>query len=284
VAQQAIVTLLLASAVLAGGNEVLPEERGGTPGTTISINGALLYYEQDGSGPPLVLLHHFGSSSQAWKPFVPEFAKRYRVIAIDLRGHGRSTNPSDQFTHRQVADDILGVLDALGISRFKAIGASSGAMALLHMATREPDRVEAMVLVGGAPYFPEEARAIHRAHDCEANLTPEEWERKRQLHLQGDDQIRALARQFCAFETSYDDLTFTPPQLATIKAHTLIVHGDRDAPLPVPIALEMYRAIPRSYLWVIPNGDHLPVFRPEHRAEFQRIVLAFLGGQWERDR
>ena len=72
-------------------------------GQLAPVNGIQLYYEAYGEGPPLVLLHNFGSSGAAWAPLVPEFAKAYHVIVPDLRGHGHSTNPSGQFTHRQAA-------------------------------------------------------------------------------------------------------------------------------------------------------------------------------------
>ncbi len=62
------------------------------------------------------------------------------------------------------------------------------------------------------------------------------------------------------FSTSYDDMAFTPPLLATIRARTLIVHGDRDPLYPVDLALELYRNIPQAALWVVPNGGHGPIF------------------------
>src|SRR2546428_5336277 len=128
-------------------------------GEIASVNGIQLYYKIHGKGPPLVLLHYFGGSSESWAPFVPEFAKQYKVIAVDMRGHGRSTNPSGQFTHRQSAFDIFALLDQLGIKQFKAIGMSSGGMTLLHMATQQPARVESMIVVGATDQFGPEARA-----------------------------------------------------------------------------------------------------------------------------
>ena len=70
-----------------------------------------------------------------------------------------------------------------------------------------------------------------------------------------------------------------PPRLATIDAETLIVFGDRDPLYPVALAFDLYRAIPRSYLWVVPNGGHGPVFRDAAPA-FARTALDFLRGGW----
>jgi len=75
-------------------------------------------------------------------------------------------------------------------------------------------------------------------------------------------------------------MAFTPPLLASITAKTLVVHGDRDDFFPVPIPVEMYRSIPNSYLWIVPNGGHVPI--GDHAEEFKRLALEFLGGKWER--
>jgi pimeloyl-ACP methyl ester carboxylesterase len=117
-------------------------------GHMASVNGIEMYYGLHGDGPPLVLLHGFTGSNHHWQPFIADFAQEHTLILVDLRGHGRSTNPSNQFTHRQAALDVFALLDQLGIDTFKAVGASSGGMTLIHMATQQPARVEAMVLIG----------------------------------------------------------------------------------------------------------------------------------------
>jgi pimeloyl-ACP methyl ester carboxylesterase len=205
-------------------------------GHLASVNDIQMYYEVWGEGPPLVLLHQFAASGAVWAPMVPEFAKSYRVIVPDLRGHGRSTNPSARFTHRQAALDIFALLDQLNVKVFKAIGASSGAMTLVHMATQQPSRLEAVVMVGGTDQFAAETRRIASNPDCE-KLTPEDWKRMREFHKNGDDQILALQHEFCGLKDSYDDMNFTPPYLSTISARTLIVHGDHDVffPLRIPV-------------------------------------------------
>jgi pimeloyl-ACP methyl ester carboxylesterase len=242
-------------------------------GRTASVNDISMYYETYGEGEPLILLHGFSSSGATWKPVIPELSKQYRLIVPDLRGHGRSTNPTNKFTHRQSALDIYALLDQLGIKQFKAMGISTGGMTLIHMATQQPARVDAMVLIGATIYFPEQAREIMRKSTPES-LNEQGWARMRQTHKLGDEQIRALRAEFYAFKDSYDDMNFTPPYLATITARTLIVHGDRDQFFPVEIPVQMYRSIPRSYLWLVPNGGHVPIF--DHLAEFNQVTGAFL--------
>ncbi len=251
-------------------------ETSSNAGQTEEINGMEMYYETCGQGEPLVLLHGGGGVGANWALVFKEPPKGYRLVIPDMRGHGRSTNPSEGFTFRQLALDVFALLDRLGIERFKTIGLSLGAKTLLHMATQQPDRVEAMVLVSATPYFPEQARKAMREMTPE-NRSDAEWEQMRQWHKHGDEQIRGLWRQVNAFKDSYDDMNFTPPYLSTITARTLIVHGDRDPLYPVDLAMEMYGAIPQAYLWIIPNGGHGPIFG-DMAGRFVETALAFLQG------
>jgi pimeloyl-ACP methyl ester carboxylesterase len=245
-------------------------------GRTANVNGVQLYYETYGEGSPLVLLHGFLASGKVWEPYVAHFAKYFRVVVVDMRGHGRSTNPTNQFTMRQSALDIFALLDQLGVKNFKAIGASAGAMTLIHMATQQPGRVEAMILISGTPYIPISGRKDLRPAD---SLKPQDYEWLRKYAAFGDDQIRSLADQLYNLRDNYEVMNFTPPYLSTIKAKTLIVHGDRDPLFPVEMALEMYRSIPNAYFWVLPNGDHGPI--DKHPDVFKQWALEFLRGEWD---
>jgi len=226
-------------------------------GHVAAVNGMEMYYETAGDGPPLLLLHNFFGSSQVWgESFKETLAPAYRLVIPDLRGHGRSSNPSQTFTHKQVAQDLFALLDHLQLDRYRAIGVSTGAMTLLHMATQQPARAEALALIAGTSYFPEACRARQRENSPDS-IPPENWQLLREQHLRGDEQIHALFQQFQEMAEIYDDMTFTPPHLATITAPTLIIHGDRDRLFPVTIPVEIYQAIPHAYLWIVPNALHL---------------------------
>src|SRR3954466_5157600 len=225
----------------------------------IPINGFEMYYEERGGGEPLVLLHGGTGIGADWQHVFPGGAPAgFRLIVPGLRGHGRSTNPG-AFTFRDAARDIFALLDHLGLARVKAIGLSMGAKTLLHMATQQPQRIEAMVLVSATPYFPAQARAAMAQVSVDA-FSEADWNAQRQRHVHGDAQIRLLFDQVRGLKDSYDDMAFTPPLLAAITARTLIVHGDRDPLYPVELALELYRSIPNAALWVVPNGGHGPIF------------------------
>ncbi len=241
---------------------------------TASINEIEMYYEIHGDGEPLLLLHGFTGCGGDWAHIDPELTKGFQAIVPDMRGHGRSTNPSSIFSHRQVASDMFALLDKLNIQKFKAVGLSGGGNALLHMAHAQPDRVEAMVLVSATSYFPEQARAIMRQVSIDT-ISEEEWQTLRQRHRHGDSQIRALYAQCAAFATSYDDMNFTPADLSTISARTMLVQGDRDVLYPIDISVEMYKAIQRCSLWVVPNAGHGPVFG-DINTYFAKTAAVFL--------
>jgi len=241
---------------------------------TISLNGLELYYRDSGSGNTILLLHGFTGSGDDWQHVFAQPIEGRRVIVPDLRGHGRTTNPDGTFRFADVARDVFALLDLLGIDRVSAIGMSAGANTLLHMATQQPARVQAMVHVSGTPRFPDQARMIMRTMTAETR-SEAEWAEMRGRHHHGDDQIRALWKHARGFADDRDDMNFTAAALSGITARTLIVHGDRDPLYPVELAVELLRGIPNAALWVVPNGGHGPIFG-EQAAPFVRTATAFL--------
>ena len=244
------------------------------------INGIRLYFEEYGQGVPLLLLHGFFCSGAMWSPHIAALSRRYRLIIPDYRGHGRTENDLDEFTHRQAALDLHSLLDRLGVDHLAAMGISSGGMILLHMATQRPERIRRMALIGSTHYFPAGCRRIMAEHTQEA-LTPRIIADRSRVHRLGEKQIRAMQAHFNGMKDRPDDMNFTPPFLARIRAETLIIHGDRDVFFPVALPVEQYRHIPRSYLWIVPFGGHVPLDRIE--GLFHEAALEFLAGGWSED-
>lgn len=238
--------IVIATALALVGSHLKAQEQVVAPtvevkGKFAEINGIRMYYEIHGQGEPLLLLHGFNHSGSVWQEFIDEFAEKYKVIVPDLRGHGRSTNPTDNFTHKQSALDVYALLKELEIDSFRGMGISTGGMTLIHMATQQPERPESIVLIGATTYFPEQCRKLMRMWS-EQGFPEGEWKRMREIHKNGDEQILSLHKQFVGFEDSYDDMDFTPPYLSTIKAKTFIVHGDRDMFFPVSIPVQLYES------------------------------------------
>jgi pimeloyl-ACP methyl ester carboxylesterase len=246
----------------------------------IHVNGIELHWEEAGEGEPLLWLHGGMGSGADWRYMFKEPPAGFRIVAPDLRGHGSSTNPSGEFTFRQCANDVTALLAHLGLSQVRAIGVSGGGIVLLHLATAHPASIASMVVISAPPYFPEQCRAVQRQFS-EAMIGAADMERMRQRHTRGETQIQQLLEMVRRFASSYDDVSFTPPYLATIRAETLIVFGDRDPLYDVSLALELYKSIPRSYLWVIPNAGHGPVFA-DAAAAFAATAIPFLNGSWRK--
>jgi len=242
-------------------------------GRLIRVNGAALHVREQGTGEPLLLLHGFLACASTWDPFLEQLAARYRVIVVELRGHGRSTNPSRTFTMRQSGEDVLAVLDSLRLPRVRAMGISAGGMTLLHVATRHPERIQSLVLVGATTQFVDQTRAIIRGARRET-FSPPFLAELRKCTSRGDAQLDELLAQFHAFEGMRDDPNFGPADLRRIAAPTLIVHGDRDEFFPVDIPVAMYRYIPKAQLWIVPGGDHVPIYDP--LVPFADVALRFL--------
>ena len=223
---------------------------------TVDVNGVELFYRIGGHGPPLLLIHGFTMVGHYWDRFLKEFGSHYTVIIPDLRGHGRSTNPSGEFTYRNVARDMFGLLDHLGFVRVRAIGYSAGANTLIHMAAQQPERLEAMVLVAGAHRLTLGARKAFRGLPVLEDLS-EEWQKYySRSHPNGEIQIRSLLSQLRGLADNYADFDFSPEHLSAIPVRTLLVCGDRDEFYPMEVVLELYQALPNAALWVMPGLGH----------------------------
>jgi pimeloyl-ACP methyl ester carboxylesterase len=98
----------------------------------------------------------------------------------------------------------------------------------------------------------------------------------RECAKRGDEQIRQLIAQFNALHNNYDDMNFTAQSLSGIMTHTLVVYDDRDRFPPVEIPVSIYRSIPDAALWIIPGGDHAPIY--DATVPFTSIALRFLDG------
>lgn len=251
---------------------------------TVDLGGPEIFYRTYGMGPPLLLLHGFTSTGELWSDFLPELSQSYRLIVPDMRGHGRSTNPSERFIHAESASDILALLDHLGIDKVQAVGHSSGALTLLHAATREPSTFRSLVLLGAPVNIPESVRDFLRGISFEGYPTHVR-ENLLRWHPGGENQIRRLISQIHQFaDDARDDVNFTASQLGSITAETLIIHGDRDVH-PIEVAVETYRAIPNAYLWAVPNGNHALVFEAwdgtfAGSESFLPVLQDFLSGDW----
>ncbi|MFI5407229.1 MAG: alpha/beta fold hydrolase [Nitrososphaerales archaeon] len=260
-------------------SNVTAQEAVSSNGKFATINGMKIYYEESGQGMPVILLHHFFATASQWKSYIPELAKKYRVITVDLPGHGRSDymDTTKVFLHQKATEYIIGLIDFLKLDSVYLIGASSGGPITLYLSTLRPDLVKRAVVIGGFIDRSKQVREILAGWSKNPDAT--------EIASHGKEKAILLHKQFIYFSQLYGDPSFTPDVLSTIRAKTLIIHGDNDQFFPISNALALYQNIPNSYLWIVPNAGHFcfpPYLGPEDERDFIRKTMAFLNGDWDK--
>jgi pimeloyl-ACP methyl ester carboxylesterase len=120
-----------------------------TPGR-VSVNGMQMYYEVSGSGEPLIVLHGAYMNIPSMGAIIPKLAETHRVYAIELQGHGRTTDIDRPLTYQNLADDVAAFMDALELPKADIFGYSMGAIAGLQLAIRHPAKVNKLISASGA--------------------------------------------------------------------------------------------------------------------------------------
>jgi pimeloyl-ACP methyl ester carboxylesterase len=192
-----------------------------------------------------------------WDHIASELSGDFTMVIPDLRGHGRSTNPGNEFDHRRFAQDALELMSSLDYDAFAAIGHSAGAITLLHLSSTAPERVTWQVLIAGAPVIEADHGALLSAWPEPEDLDPTLREFFLREHPGGALQIEQLLDGMRKFGVKRDDINFDAETVGRITAPTLVVWGDRDD-ARVELALRLYREIPEASLWVLPGMNHFP--------------------------
>ncbi len=231
-----------------------------------------LYYELHGDPetPPLVLLHGAAETFRSgWRRQLQAFCQHYRVIGVDLRGHGRSNNPADRLDLRQMADDIRELLGHLGYASAHVCGHSGGASTALFLAVRHLDCLRSLILVSNN-FELDQARAALDFWNPERirREQPRWWEELERLHPDPERLLRWWA------EEDVQRPDFRPRELQHIHVPTLLLNGDRDEIIPLDQTVKLYRILPNARLGIVPGArHHLPLRRPQ---VFNLLVLEFL--------
>jgi pimeloyl-ACP methyl ester carboxylesterase len=235
-------------------------------GQYVQANGLNMYFEEHGSGKPLILLHGGTLTSFAWQPHIPLFAKHFRVIAPDSRGHGRTNNPTGTFSYRLMADDVAALIEALSLTKPLVFGYSDGGQIALEMGMCYPNLTAALV-VGAAWYkFSEAYVNALRAFGFEGpgvvnieqmqRANPHWVEVLKTAHMRADDPNywQTLLKQVS--KMWWTPLDYTAGDFERITKPALILMGDKDEGIPVEQAVEMYHLIPNAELAILPNATH----------------------------
>ena len=204
----------------------LPASEAGTP--WIEVDGRLVYVEQSGRGEPLVLIHGFAASSYSWRKVMPDLARHYRVVALDLYGFGWTERPEDRacYTRDGQVALVLGVMNALSLDSAHIIGHSYGGAVTMALAADHPERVRSMTLVDSAAIDYPLTRRRWFAHSRVLS-----WMFVRGLALRTSIVERA-------FERAYHDDNLVTPELVGAYLERLriegVTHTYRALSLPPP--------------------------------------------------
>lgn len=229
--------------------------------------GASLHYEDEGSGPLLILLHGgTGTGAYDWEFQRPRLREKYRVVVPDLRGHGRSSDPEWQLDINTIGEDLLLLIDRIGQRPAAIIGFSIGATAGLALLCRQPDLTAAFVAIGASVRGRPES-----VDDITAGPWPKELMALSHEHG-GEDHWRKLRRRLG--ESWATHLNITEADLRQIAIPFLAVCGDRDRIEPPETALHIARTVPRGELLILPRAGHF-VTR-DRPAEFGVALDGFL--------
>ena len=238
----------------------------------VRVNGAVLWYATIGQGPPVVLLHGGLANADWWGLQISALAPGHRVIAMDSRGHGRSTRDASPFGYDLMADDVVGLLDALHIPLADIVGWSDGAILGLDLAIRHPDRVGKVLT-----FAANTSTSGLRPHPGQSPVFRRFFERARRDY----ERLSPTPHDFDAFVAAIDQMWRTEPnwtdaQLRSIRAPVLVVDGDHDEAIRQDHTRAIATAIPGAELLILPNTSHFAFLQDPDR--FNTAMLRFLDG------
>lgn len=253
----------------------------------------ITYYEEAGSGEPLVLVMGISGDLQGWALQVPALSKHFRVITYDNRGAGRTNAPDKPYSIAGMADDLAALLDEIGVAKTNVLGFSMGGYIAQEFALKYPTRLEKLILLATAPNIDGFGRTVIK-----------NWVNIRRSNMSREQQARYAAQFLYSpglldddsrFERSIQNSLSNPyaqqdhafirqaqavlgfdvrDRLGNIKAPTLIAVGKDDILVPARNSERLQALIPGSTLKVL-DGAHLGPM--EYPNEYNAAFLEFLG-------
>ncbi|MHA1466524.1 MAG: alpha/beta fold hydrolase [Promethearchaeota archaeon] len=268
-------------------------------------NGIKICYSDHGDGFPIILIHGIGAKKETWIAQLKALSKKYRVIAIDVRGTGKSDRPNVLYTMEMLADDIKSLMDYLKIEKAHIVGRSMGGMIAQELVLKYPKLVEKLILITTSPGFPDEEGVemmikgrIEEIKDIRTNPEQSFWRKARMLfHQKFRKEMEANPKKKFYGIWSAEDLikedSIDPPtaqdlinqghaikkhntseRLIEIKNDTLLLASSHDRLTSKSGMEEMSKKIPKSTLKVIDRAGHYNHL--SNAPEFNQIILDFL--------
>lgn len=260
----------------------------------IKVNEVELFVQTIGAGEPLLLLMGLGAAGDKWESNVNAYKAHFRCILVDNRGAGRSDKPEQEsYTVAQMAEDAVGVLDALGIEKAHINGISMGGAIAQEIAIRHPERVRSLILTSTFCYVSNTFRtAIETLRDQQGIMDKKMLKRLNQwmtFSQKTQNERPEFLTEMAAWDAAYP---YPMPayaykaqcnaclgheareRLAMITAPTLIAAGKRDLFVPMEVTRALHQGIAGSKLYVCEYGGH--VHEWEYLEDYNRVTLDFL--------
>jgi len=255
----------------------------------IKVNGINVNYEIEGEGPVVTFGHALGTNLSLWEEQARALLGRYRVLRFDTRGHGQSSAPAGASTLEELAEDLKGLLDGLGITETHYVGISMGGMIGQTFALKYSAIMRSLVLCDTTSRYAAEAAAVwqERIDTVEAKgmegvveAMLERWFTApfRQRRPDVMDRVRAMLRSTspqgyvgCCHALPKINVT---ARLKELRCPALVIVGEEDPGTPVTMAREIHEALPGSELVIIPSASHLSNL--EQPQIFNAALLGFL--------
>jgi pimeloyl-ACP methyl ester carboxylesterase len=241
--------------------------------TYAPVNGLRLYYEVNGSGRPIVLLHgglltidlNFGA-------LLAPLAESRQVIAVELQGHGHTADSDREMTIEALAGDVIALLDQLGVGEADFLGFSLGGLVAYAIAFRAPARVGALIVASADAHRPPGRESTPVAEDLLPTSADFEEMRGAYIAVAPDP---AHFEEFAAKNAKavHECPARSADEMRSLRVPTLLIFGDRDFS-PLPDVLETYELLPNAQLEVLPGATHMSVAR--HSGEVLGLITPFL--------
>lgn len=230
----------------------------------IKINDIKMYYEIHGEGEPIVLIAGLGTDLASHVEMISWLSKKFRVLAFDNRGEGRTDKPRVRYTIEMMAEDTAGLIEALGIAKANVIGISMGGRIAMALALQYPELVRSLILTSTFARRTRDARLPVRYRIKKLTGVGASTKSKQPYH--------AFARQFKAAR-NYD----CSNRLDEIDVPTLILHGKRDKAVPYEMAEEMHAGIKGSKIIAFDGGHRFCYWESERFADAVEEFLKGIG-------
>lgn len=240
----------------------------------------MVFYKKVGEGDPLFLLHSGGMSHTEWAPNIQFLQDQFTLYLLDLPGHGQSKMKGEKLSIRECGEAVLWVMEQEGLEKAHLCGSSMGGATALWVAMNHAEKVDRLIL--------------YRVNYCKTQDTfggtrsmgdPEHWVRlgmdkiMSRMHLgQGDEESwkEVITRVGDALNPADSDHGYALSELAKLETRTMVVCGDRDPLVPIDDVLEMYKTIPNSALWVLPEATHITQTNLWRKQIFSEEITRFL--------